>query len=127
MMGPATERRARRRFPLKLSVRILRVRRDAWIEGRTADISCVGMYCLTSEMLSPGEEIEIIAELSEVFGPEVAGTELRCWARVLRVESAEREAPYGFACQIEDYVVQRAPIRTAGIATCSQPVEVLTV
>jgi len=73
-----------RRFPLTLPIRCRRAGEEGWIEGVTINISSSGVLFCTSEPL----DVDTQVEMSIVLGESRArGGELRCDARIVRIES----------------------------------------
>jgi hypothetical protein len=107
-MESAFERRAARRFSMKLPMKV-RFPGDAGVaekQGQTRDVSFRGAYFTIDATLEPGTAIEFILTLPQQI--TMAGdVYIRCYARVLRVD--EREEDRGVAARIERYEFLPAP------------------
>jgi hypothetical protein len=96
------ERRAARRFSMTLPVKV-RFPAESGVaekQGQTRDVSFRGLYFLIEASLETGSSIEFVLTLPQQI--TLAGdVHIRCYARVLRVES--REGNRGVAARIERY------------------------
>jgi hypothetical protein len=98
-----TERRGRKRFPLKLplSVRPSGVSPAGEILAECRDVSSQGVYFFLREPLNRGSLVELLLTLpSEITQGEPV--RVRCEARVQRTESL-KEGRVGIAAKIERY------------------------
>jgi PilZ domain len=98
-----TERRGRRRFPLRLplSVRPLGVSPADEVVAECKDVSSQGVYFFLQEPLNSGSLVEILLTLpSEITRGEPV--RVRCEARVQRTENLE-EGRVGIAAKIQRY------------------------
>ncbi len=85
------ERRAARRFSMNLPVKVRFSASDGVTErqGETRDVSFRGLYFTIEASLEAGSSIEFVLTLPQQI--TLAGdVNIRCYARVLRVESAKR-------------------------------------
>ena len=98
-----TERRSRKRYPLKLplSVRPTGISAPGEILTECRDVSSQGVYFFLEEPLNSGAQLEIMLTLP----PEITRgnpVRVRCEARVQRTENI-KEGRVGIAAKIERY------------------------
>jgi hypothetical protein len=101
-VGEYQERRAARRFSMMLPVRVRYPNGDGMVEkdGQTRDVSYRGLYFLTEAAPEMGSSIEFVLTLPQQI--TLAGdVHIRCYGRVLRVESNDGDSRSGVAARIE--------------------------
>ena len=100
-MNQSIERRSSRRFTMTLPLTVRQTGIDSSErQGQTRDVSFRGLYFLIDAEFEPGSSIEFILTLPREI--TLAGdVHIRCYARVLRVESNEGKS--GVAARIERY------------------------
>jgi hypothetical protein len=106
MNPPTTERRKQERLGLRMPVRFSGVDPSAAVSCFTENISSDGFYCICSEPLVPGERREVHLLLpAHSYGRAEAGVDIKCQARVVRIDSLGSGPGFGVACQIEKYTL----------------------
>jgi len=100
---PAIERRSRQRvnaaWPVSVSIN-----GTPWVTGATGNLSCNSFYCVLSQFLAPGQEVDCRLSIPDPAAPDSdEWIQLLCRARVVRVEA--REHGFGVGCTIEDFLL----------------------
>ncbi len=102
--APGDERRRGERMPLHWRAKLIRAN-GAVLSTITENFSSSGFYCLITDRLIPGEEVDCHISIPPDHvsrgNREVA---LHCRARVARVESGPADS-YGIGCQLRDYQI----------------------
>jgi hypothetical protein len=99
---PEKDKRARRRFALRLPVSVRYPDAQQERTAETRDVSARGVCFYADSAARAGTEIDFTLTLP----PEITLTEsirIRCTGRVLRVESAPTDGQVAVAAVIEDY------------------------
>ena len=103
MAQPQQEKRATRRFSLRLPLSVKFDNGGAHTaDAQTRDVSARGVCFYMQESIAPGSEIEFTLTLP----PEITLTEsirVRCVARVVRVEEDRPDGQIGIAAVIDRY------------------------
>jgi hypothetical protein len=101
-----TDRRSKRRFPLRCPVFIQKkdpINPPTQATGETLNVSSLGFYGVVDQSFQPGEhldcELKLPVENSRLV---LARPKLRCNAVVLRVEE-RGDGRFGLACMITNY------------------------
>lgn len=103
MPQPQQEKRATRRFTLRLPLTVRYENGAAQeAEAQTRDVSARGVCFYMDQPIAPGSEIEFTLTLP----PEITLTEsirVRCVARVVRVDNSRPDGQLGIAAVIDRY------------------------
>lgn len=104
----STERRQRRRTPVRWPLRLLKETGLPPVETFTENLSSAGFYCLSPVPLTPGETVHCTLRIP-TYDPHDQGRriELECAALVVRAEAAGDDF-YGVACHIAEYRLRGA-------------------
>ena len=106
-MTLTADRRRCPRLPLRLAATVRRMVSGRTAETHTVDLSCGGIYLQANAGFAPEEQLEITLQLCDLLGPIASAADLRCVATVVRPD-LNRQCV--FACHIEDYTLELAPL-----------------
>jgi len=96
----SVERRKFERLPLRLAFHFNREDPPAVLTGITENISCEGLFFVSSQQIKRGETLEITLPLPDHKSvPPNPRVSLKCRAVVMRVHP-ERDSDFGVACKI---------------------------
>ncbi|HVI79839.1 MAG TPA: PilZ domain-containing protein [Candidatus Acidoferrum sp.] len=102
MAEPQQEKRAARRFPLRVPVSVSRDQTSAKESAQLRDVSARGISFYLDSAVSQGSKIGFTLTLP----PEITLTEsirVQCKGRVVRVEDGRDDGKVGVAAVIEEY------------------------
>jgi len=100
----ARERRRRARVQVHWPLFFLLPDVTRSIETVTENLSSDGFYCVANRAFVPGEVLSCVLSVpthNPNGGEQIRA--VRCWIRVIRVESLTEDGSYGVGCRIEDY------------------------
>jgi hypothetical protein len=102
------ERRKRERIDLQCPVQLFTVPEGPVLEATTVNLSCDGVYWVSSVPFSLGERVQCSIHITPP-GFRAAKTRLllHCRVRIVRVE--ESAAGFGIGCHIEEFALLPAP------------------
>jgi hypothetical protein len=102
------ERRKNPRVPLHWTLYLVCNGSQHPVRATTRDINQDGFYCLLSQAIKPGEQIDcdIVVPAHRSQNPDDV-LYLRCRAKAVRVEKIGGGPDFGLACQFQDYRVVR--------------------
>ncbi len=93
------ERRARRRFPVRMQIAILPSANLPGAEGATRDVSSGGVFFYVDPKVKPAPDFDFILKLpSDIAPPDVA--RVACHGRIVRVEEGA-DGLLGIAAKID--------------------------
>ncbi len=105
-MSAPPERRRHPRIGLRWGVALTRSGESATVESVTENLSRAGFFCYSPRRFDIGENIQCVLEIpTRDFGHPSGSLNLRCNARVVRVEPNEPATRFGVACRIDDYEI----------------------
>ena len=102
MAEPQQEKRAARRFPLRVPVSVSREQAPGKESAQLRDVSARGICFYLDSVISQGAKIGFTLTLP----PEITLTEsirVQCKGRVVRVEQGSDDGKFGVAAVIEEY------------------------
>lgn len=104
MPDDKSERRSRRRHPVRLPVSVKSPSQDIATTGFTRDLSTGGIFLYTDSQISAGSELEVVL----ILPPEITKSEQQwvcCRASVVRVEDRSEGGSFGVAASIRSMEV----------------------
>ena len=106
LMTASQERRRHPRIALRWGIALSRAGDPGVIESVTENLSRAGFFCFSPRRLEIGEDINCVLEIpTRDFGHPSGSLNLRCTARVVRVEPNESATRFGVACRIDEYEI----------------------
>ena len=99
------ERRRRTRSRVRWQLRFVQQEDAIGFLTTTENLSSGGFFCFSPVALHPGDLTRCILEVPASHLS--ASVQLKCRAKVIRVEEVNQDGLYGLGCQIEDYCLRR--------------------
>ena len=106
-MTAPQERRRHPRIGLRWGIVLSRAGDPSVIESVTENLSRAGFFCYSARRFEIGEDVSCVLEIpTRDFGHPSGSLNLRCTARVVRVEEPNEPASrFGVACRIDEYEI----------------------